>query len=88
METNMEPAPLDYDYYCFLRCKEFNTEDDSPRLRDQWERSRKKGNWEAAWDRKRRSDRSPGRFWANTAGGWYLNSRYSRGSSAYRIKNP
>ena len=32
-----------------------------------------------------RTKNKPGRFWARSCAGWYLNSRYVVGSGAYRV---
>ena len=36
---------------------------------------------------RKRKRQGPGKFWARSCAGWYLNSRYVVGSSAYNLRH-
>lgn len=80
---------MDPDFYYFLRCKflaaDTLSDDDLEILRATWEKSAKRGKFEAIFRRKARQRFGPGRFHASSSGGVFLNKRFVKG---WRGVNP
>jgi len=80
------------DFYCYLRKDGFGT-DDFYRdflevLYAQWSRSRRRGKHSRPLDRERRSKFGPGKFWADSSAGVYLNKRFVKGWRGINPENP
>ena len=79
---------MDSDYYWFLLYHDLGPEDDSERLRQDYARSRRKGKFEDIVRRKRRQKNSPGRYYASSIAGMYLNKRFVKGWRGVNPENP
>ena len=74
------------DYYCYRRLKGLE-ESDSDTIRIKYKRSKHKYKYQQIVNAKRWKAFSPGRFWATSPTGVYLNRSFVRGSGAWRTFN-
>lgn len=69
-------CPLDYDVPTLTRyCRE-------------WSRSGRRGRHDRALDRRRRRQFGPGKYWAPTSAGVYLNKQFVKGWRGINPANP
>ena len=76
------------DYHAWLRLRDLGTEDDTPKNRAHYAKSKRKGKHTAILDRRRRKMFGPGRFHASTQAGWYLNKNFVKGWGGVNPANP
>ena len=67
------------DYYAFLRYEDL---EDSVTAQAKYARSKRKGKFQRLVDARRRREFSPGRYYATSPTGFYLNRNFVKGSSA------
>lgn len=63
-------------------------EDDSERLQQEFDRSRRKGKFEDMVRRKRRKANAPGKYHASSITGMHLNKRFVKGWRGVNPENP
>lgn len=76
------------DYYCWLRLQDLGPEDDRPTYRITWSRSGRRGRHQEAIDRRRRRLFGPGKYWAPTSAGVFLNKTFVKGWRGINPRNP
>lgn len=76
------------DYHAWLRLRDLSPEDDKPRLRHLWSQSKRRGKHALLLDRKRRRMFGPGKFYAASPTGWYLNKNFVKGWGGVNPVNP
>lgn len=85
-------AGMASDFQCWMRCRDIDC-DGYPlpileQFFQQWMKSKRRGKWCDVFDRKRRKLFSPGRFWADSPSGVYLNKNYVKGWRGVNPVNP
>lgn len=73
------------DYHCFLR---YNDWEHSPSTLKDWQRSKRKGKFGRLLDRQRRRKFGPGKYYAASPTGVYLNKNFVKGWRGVNPVNP
>lgn len=76
------------DYFIWLRLRDLGPEDDNERLRLAWSKSKRRGNHQQILDRRRRKMFGPGKYYAATSAGVFLNKNFVKGWRGINPKNP